>query len=385
MKPIEGAIYGLKSLKEFGVARATRLVAKGLNQTQRAKLLRDKSDQFSKPVFLGLDCSRFDQHVSLEQLEIEQSVYLGLLPNKRFAQLLSWQLHNKGKSLHGVKYKVVGRRMSGDFGTALGNCTLMIVMCIAAARQMELRKYDLLDDGDDCILIIEEEDLAKVKEQIGTIFMSFGHELKVESVSTSLYDVVFCQTRATYCSDGVVRMVRDWRKVLAVGATSHDHYDNWRGGRKVLKAVGMCELALNRGVPVLQEYAMGLIRLAGDVGLAHSIDRLGSVAYKASFEVPLSQLETLKPVAISDTCRAMFECTWGCTVEEQLRLEAEFRSWVAIPGDVEVPFFGRITESGNTNAFAEFPWEVNHDVYAVPGVDVGELAKVHADSIRTYK
>jgi len=386
MKPIEGGLYALKSLREFRVARATRIVAKGLNQQQRAALLRDKADQFAKPMFIGLDCKRFDQHVSTEQLErVEHALYLGLNPSPRFAKLLSWQLINEGKSLHGIKYKVLGRRMSGDYGTALGNCVTMISMIIAAARQVRLIRYDLVDDGDDCVLIIEDEDLQKVLEMFPRLFLEFGHELTIESVTPSLCDVVFCQTRPTYCSDGVWRMIRDYRKVVAVGGASHDHYDNWRGGRKVMKAVGQCELALNRGVPVLQEYALGLIRLAGDVQAAKAIDRLGSVAYKASFECPLTELSSLKPITISDTCRAMFELNWGCTVEEQLRLEEEFRGWVAIPPDTETIMMDRLTVAGEGDSFAEFPWPIDFDVYSKPGVDVGELKPIHAGSTRTYK
>jgi len=386
MKPIEGALYGLKSLKEFNVMKPSRIIAKGLNQKQRASLLRHKSTQFERPVYLGLDCKRFDQHVSREQLaRVEHALYLGLNPSKRFAQLLSWQLDNKGKSLHGVKYRVRGRRMSGDYGTALGNCAVMISMIVAACRRLKLIRYDLVDDGDDCVLIIEESDLDKVLAGLPDIFQMFGHELTVESVTTNLTDVVFCQTRPTYCSDGSWRMVRDYRKVLATGATSHDHYDNWRGGRKVLKAVGLCELALNRGVPVLQEYALGLMRLAGNCRPVAAIERLGSVAYKASFEMPLSELEDLSPTPISDTARVMFERTWGCTVEQQMALEGVFKSWTAIPPDTETTMYDRLTVSGTGDSFAEFPWAVDLDDYAKPGVDIGELQPVHRGSSRSYK
>jgi hypothetical protein len=51
--------------------------------------------------------------------------------SKELAELLKWQLQNKGfaRTIDGlIKYSVEGCRMSGDMNTALGNCTIMCAL-----------------------------------------------------------------------------------------------------------------------------------------------------------------------------------------------------------------------------------------------------------------
>ncbi len=105
---------------------------KGMDVRTVAKVLREKWDMFPNPVAIGLDASRFDQHVSVPALEFEHSVYLSCFKQKkhreRLAKLLKLQLENHctGYAEDGViKYTTTGTRMSGDMNTSLGNCVLM--------------------------------------------------------------------------------------------------------------------------------------------------------------------------------------------------------------------------------------------------------------------
>jgi len=149
LKPIEPHLYQFRGDgKQFP---ATRCIGKGLNSVERATLLKEKFDAFVDPVVISIDCSRFDQHCSAELLEIEHLVYKLLCPDPWFAEILSWQLTNRVRSRHGLEYVAHGRRMSGDMNTALGNCVLMVLM-VAAAFQ---RDYDMLDDGDDVLVLVE--------------------------------------------------------------------------------------------------------------------------------------------------------------------------------------------------------------------------------------
>jgi hypothetical protein len=147
--------------------------------------------------------------------------------------------------------------MSGDMNTALGNCTLMVLMVQAAMRRW--KKWDILDDGDDCLLIVEECIFNEVVAALPAIFLSYGQELKVENVARDIRDVVFCQSRVVMTPAGPL-FTRNWRKVLSQAACGVNYWGIPKFVRPMLTAVGMCELVLSKGVPILQEFALALIR-----------------------------------------------------------------------------------------------------------------------------
>jgi len=72
LKPIEHRIY---QAIQFVFGSETPVVVKGFNAVQTADILLKKFNRFEKPVALGLDASRFDQHVSPQMLKWEHSVY----------------------------------------------------------------------------------------------------------------------------------------------------------------------------------------------------------------------------------------------------------------------------------------------------------------------
>lgn len=100
------------------------VILKGLNADQVAASLRESWDQFKSPVAIGLDASRFDQHVSRDALAYEHSIYNGVFKSPELAKYLRWQLTNTGyaRAHDGAfSYKVEGCRMSGDINTGMGD------------------------------------------------------------------------------------------------------------------------------------------------------------------------------------------------------------------------------------------------------------------------
>jgi len=81
------------------------VVLKGLNAQRVGGWLARHWAEFRNPVAVGLDASRFDQHVSVEALRFEHSVYNAVFGCKELRRLLSWQLSN-----HGVA-RVEGKRV----------------------------------------------------------------------------------------------------------------------------------------------------------------------------------------------------------------------------------------------------------------------------------
>lgn len=326
LHPIEHYLYHT-SFASKGVP-PTRNIAKGLNSVQRAELLKTKLAAFRSPRVLSLDASRFDKHVSLELLQVEHSVYLTSNPHPEFRKLLAMQLKSKIFSSTGICYKVRGRRMSGDMNTAAGNCVLMILMIATFADAIDLRVWDCVDDGDDVLLIVESEDVDIVVERLAKDFLEFGMEMKVEAPVASIHEVEFCQSRVVEYAPDRFKFVRDYRKVISKALCGIRHWQDPHYRRKVLRAIGSCELVLNLSVPVLQAFAIAIIRNVGrGAGLLdYAPDGLRSRALRDARSLDID-LDACEPRPIMDCARVSFEQAFGLSVVEQLQLEADLDAW----------------------------------------------------------
>lgn len=321
LKPMEHQLYNITGGKSDD-----RLIAKGLNQVERAQLLRKKWESFKNPVCLGLDCSRWDRHVTKEMIQLEHSVYLRMCSDPHFARLLGWQLHNKCRTSNGVKYSVKGNRMSGDMNTALGNCLLMVILITAAMDILKLEDWDLLDDGDDCLLIIESDALDHVKSQLPKIFADFGHELKVESVAHDIHDIVFCQCRYLRLADREV-MVANWIKTLSTGTSGTKNWDLPSVVPSMLHAVGSCYMALGAGVPIVQPWAARLIELGNG-----KYPKAWNTEYEMDIRIGREMRfwkdwANIKAQDIPEQNRAEFERAFGVDPTRQLEIEKYLSTW----------------------------------------------------------
>lgn len=323
LRPVEHIIYGLVG------ATGIRQVAKGMNQSVRAATICDKYKLFRTPVCFSIDCSRWDKHVNLDVLKVEHGFYRSLFPEyPEFDKLLSWQLVNRCRTAGGVKYIVNGGRMSGDINTALGNCLLMVLMVRAAMRILSVQWYDLLDDGDDCLVFVEESDFDTVRNGLDKIFLQFGQELKIENIAYEISAIVFCQSRVVFV-DNVPLMVRDWRKVLSHACCGTRHWNNPKMVRPMFGLVGACELALAQGVPILQSFALALKRLSqGKVAKITHAD-MGVVIrlrheYGNDWEAVIA---TVGAIDVLDTTRASFADAFGVSDAEQRHIENLLNHW----------------------------------------------------------
>lgn len=325
LKPIEHHIY----LTKFGCkgVHPSRSIAKGLNALERGQLFMNKVAQFTDPVFVSLDASRFDKHVSYELLQIEHHFYTLCNPDPIFARLLSWQLINKGYSDLGMVYRVRGRRMSGDMNTAAGNCLLMLLMVTTYFRLISVNKYDVLDDGDDIVVIIERTSLPTVETTVKNIFETFGMSMKVEGIVDDPYKVVFCKSNIIEYDLNKFKFVRSPTDVMSKSLCGTKHWSNLIYRRRVISSIATCELFLNLGTPILQAYAVALRRNVGGNfdpqylpdGLLCRLHREERSHGKIS--------ETIEPVPITSYARDSFYRAFGISSLEQIRLEEQLSAW----------------------------------------------------------
>lgn len=232
-----------------------KTVMKGLNADQRGMALSAAWNEFQRPVSKDFDAKRWDQTMSVPILEVEHSTYTSMIRERELEDLLRMQLHNTGfvRCADGeCRYSVCGRRCSGDPNTACGNVTVMC-LCMHSFIKTLPCKVALLNDGDDCILICEEEDQHHL-DALPQFFQQLGITMKPGMSSDVLERVDFCQSRPVQVCLGRWRMVRDPRASLTKDSYSVKQINNETEWNYQRMAIAECGLALAGDLPVLGHY-----------------------------------------------------------------------------------------------------------------------------------
>jgi len=319
LKKIEHRVF--KSLRKlFG----SHTVMKGFNAYVSANILRQKWDRFSEPVAIGLDASRFDQHVSVDALKWEHDIYLNCFYNKKhrnkLANLLQWQLHNHctGYAPDGsIKYNVEGTRMSGDMNTSLGNCVLMCSMVYAYALEKGV-SLELANNGDDCVVIMERTDQKTFSEGLFEWFYDMGFNMKIEEPVYDFGKIEFCQTMPLFDGNRWL-MVRKPSAVLSKDTTMLEPYQSKKQLANWMFAVGMGGLRLTGGLPVLQNFYRAYLRY----GKPNQKPR----SYLSWYQSQMVKNMDRDFGPVTSASRDSFFTSFGITPDEQIELENYFDSW----------------------------------------------------------
>lgn len=241
-------------LQAFCLVFGYYVVLKGMNANRVAEVLRGHWERYKKPVAFGLDASRFDQHVSVDALKWEHSVYNYCYQDKHLARLLRMQLTNRGYArVDGkvVRYEVSGKRMSGDINTGLGNCLLMSSMVLSYIEEHGIDAR-LANNGDDCVIVCEQSDYHKF-DALSAWMLDFGFTITREEPVTRFERIEFCQAQPVYTSTGW-RMVRNPFTAMAKDCVSLQSWSNPLEVRYWAHTIGTCGLELTRGVPIWEAW-----------------------------------------------------------------------------------------------------------------------------------
>lgn len=387
-RAVEKNLYSLvdPQLAKMGIRQ--KVIAKGMNQWERAKVMREMWDSFKTPRSISFDLSRWDQHVGTPLLRVMHKWYNNLVTNKWFQYLLSKQLVNKAMTEKGlVKYSVQGGVMSGDMTTALGNCVAVVVilltfrallkelageiaygntsemsrkaprLCVvmkhllsnALSTNPELMKelannpiwFKVLDDGDDHVIMTEQKFVPVITAMSSFYWRMAGHELKIEGVVKEFHLIEFCQTKPHKVGNKWV-MMPDPRKVLATsGMVSRG---NLPFLRPYLKTVWLARAYLHQGQPVLGNFfhlaAKGLNgpllsraqfekNVSGlDYNLKHAMRRKEEIAEDVEVELKMPPLHVITPEQ-----RLMCWEQWGLTPNQQVEME---KTRLKPPGNTQI-------------------------------------------------
>jgi len=317
IKPIEKKLY--RAIQRAAGSR-TPVVMKGFNVVEVALIIHAKWSEFSDPVAIGLDATKFDMHVSHAVLLWEHSVYNELYSDADLAEWLSWQLNNKGSAYAfdgKLKYKVKGRRFSGDMNTALGNCLIMCALVYAYAEHVGV-KIELVNNGDDCVVIMERQYQSTFMTGLNAWFLEMGFRMTSEAAVDTFELIEFCQMHPV-CVAGQWRMVRNFNSarekdsMALLNISQSTTYGKWLG------AVGECGLALASGVPVVQEYYSALMRRGVKSNIGNSLQmQSGANFLRIGME---AKFET-----VDASTRVSFYKAFDVTPDEQVALEQYYKA-----------------------------------------------------------
>lgn len=330
LKPIEHRLYHAIDLffGDLGCTGCT--VAKSHNFSKRARVLREKWERFDRPVALLFDAIRFDQHCSVEALKVEHEVYYRCFRSTardKLRWLLAMQLFTKftGRTADGyVKFTKPGGRCSGDMNTALGNVLLMCLMMADYLLTIGLTKFELYDDGDDSVLIIEERDLALVEATYFEHFFQLGFQLRLDGVVRVFEQIEFCKTHPVFDGQKWV-MIRDPRVAIAKDCISTLPHADEAVIRGWMAAVADCGEAIAGSFPVWDAFYSLLRREAKGVKALKLPDlesgmQINSRGMKRRFGTP------------TPDARVSFWRAFGWEPAKQVAYECMFDSMSLAPG-----------------------------------------------------
>jgi hypothetical protein len=316
LKPLEHELWGrLRSPRRWGVG-ASRVVAKGLNQTQRANLILRKFRGIRDVVVVEVDGAQFEAHVTRQVLMLEHSVYRAKFADPRLKNMLDAQLELKGTTSHGIKFQRPGARASGDVNTGMGNSIVMLAAVDTTMTELSGGRFpfDLLVDGDNALLFFPREHLEFVRANFRrTITEVSGQEATIDGEAFIPEHITFGQCQPVQITENSWTMVRNPWKVISNSFSGYRQWDKHLYACRVSKSIAQCELSLAQGVPVLQPYFLHSLRHF-DKYRESSDDSVREMFYLGA-----RRMTTGRP--ITALARSSFELAFGIGVRSQQALE----------------------------------------------------------------
>lgn len=281
LKPLDEHIKTSQTI--FRGQTLSSIIGRGKDSKALMSQILELSKDFKQPRYICLDHTAWDAHVTKDLLKLEHSIYNDVTKNRHLKHLLKKQLKNIGVTQNGVRYKTKGRRMSGEYNTSLGNTILNYLIIKSVVEECGILKSAIVCNGDDSILIIEDSDYHKFDL---SFFTKYNQVTKMDKSTIVLEELEFCQSSPVWFPDGY-RLIRNPERVISRATCMITDYS--KAINRYLMSIGLCELAQNRGVPILQNFSLRLIELAEG---KRPIDSFKD--YKSTFE-PSLQVQDIHP------------------------------------------------------------------------------------------
>nr|UHS72367.1 MAG: hypothetical protein 2 [Tombusviridae sp.] len=325
IKHIEHNVYNAID-QVYDPSKQHKTVAKGMNMITRGQTIAAMWGSFNNPIAIGLDASRFDQHININLLKHEHRIIQMFaasrcsdLPN--LSTLLKAQLRNKG-SYRGpdgtIKYEVNGCRMSGDMNTSLGNVIVMCSLMFSYIEHVGLRgKVKLLNDGDDCVIVLDRKNKSAFVTGLEKWFLEMGITMKFEGEFTQLEHIQFCQSQPVFSEIHGYQLVPRPVKRLYSDLISSKNLSNPYLFKNQVGAVAGCGLACSSGIPIFQAFYLWL-----GSGASPWIPEMGDAYYKYRQELVDGMEFRKREPSIRE--RISFYFAYGLTPDQQMIVETYY-------------------------------------------------------------
>lgn len=309
---------------------------KTMNYPIMARTIVESWENFSDPQAFCLDHSKFDGHVAKELLALEKEYFTSILPSSLLKKLLTMQEKNKAITQNGLTYTTEGHRMSGEYNTSDGNSILNYCMLVAWLNHHDVREFRIHVNGDDSIVICQR---GQIMTEAGSVdyFRRFNMETEIDRVVDDVRQISYCQMSPIRIRDQWTMIKTPFRAMSRMLYTD-TKYKNCLD--RYVFGSGLCELAVSRGVPIVQNFVLWLITQYS----FNETRPLGSVDKTAAL-LSTNQSAYAEPDV---QARYDFEAAFGITIAQQLAMESELAAAAS-----DHPNHKTITD--RLNKYAKFP------------------------------
>lgn len=246
----------------------TPVIMKGKNKLQIAEAIATKWSRLRNARAVMLDASRFDQHVAVALMRWKHKVYREFLSldwhmGRLFDWLASKQYKTYAKSQKyddgRFSYIVEGGLCSGDMDTSLTACLIVCALFFVFMHGRDLT-WDFVDNGDDCVLFLEEQDLHILGE-LPAFMAQFGFVYRVDGIVDRIQRIKFCQMHPIY-DDHNSRwvMVRDPNNALAKDCMIAKHDLRQDQLESIYNSIAQCGIAMAGNMPLYWSFYPTLLR-----------------------------------------------------------------------------------------------------------------------------
>jgi len=302
--PQEHAFYKLVDWSEHP------MVAKGQNSYQRADVIAFFMEELCWCAIMA-DFKAYDAH-QVKSIQVQEHKLMDWMAggDADFRNILKMTRSNTGRTTNNIRYYHADGRMSGEFITGYGNslntCVFLHHMCERWC--IPEGQFHIYCDGDDANIFINPHYLHQVDMDM---VRDYGQEATF-NIARDISEFEFCQCKPVY--DGIRwRMIRNIDRFLERTRYSVNQYTG-HGWRRLMYSIARCELSLNTGMPIIQEWCLNVLRQTGECEMLHNIK-----AYEHLYAFWHEPKAYAQPV--TDIARTSFAAAFGYEPSEQLELE----------------------------------------------------------------
>jgi len=325
IKPIE------RAMKEIvGPGNRFPFMAKGMSSSELAVRFTDMAGVFRNHVFISIDMSKCDSTIGKELKHIENTFFVNKCAEPDFRKYMAVGSSDAmfirlGQGNKGKTFKVPQMRASGTAHTGAGNTLLVYATTRVLLGQI---KNEVFSNGDDTIIIVEEEDSQSVIDMIESGgYSKFGFSVRIEQITRKITDVFWCQCYYTLRHDGPV-WIRDHRKVLQTILTNENYASPaWLS---YLSTIAMGEGSTNPGQPIVAPLVRDILSMNVKRKRLPNQNQT-TRRWEAEGCPSVDKLD----LVVTDADRDVFHERYGISPEEQRQIES--KNTLALRGLRDVP------------------------------------------------